>query len=242
MTAIIISCEHAVNTIPTAYQHLFHQEPDVMNSHYAFDIGAIDIAKHISQALQCPLIEATASRLLIDCNRSLHNAHCFSSVTKRLPQHEKKNIIDHYYSPFRQAVDMFIHEHVSKGIPVIHLSIHSFTPILNNIIRNTDIGLLYDPSRFLEKKWAIQWRNQLLAENPTYRVRMNYPYRGTSDGFVTTLRKQYPERYYLGFEIENNSALTQDAPTRNTLSQGLSSSLRPLCQQQGKTTSMRASS
>jgi hypothetical protein len=35
-------------------------------------------------------------------------------------------------------------------------------------------------------------------------VRRNYPYLGTSDSLVTTLRRRFPPASYLGIEIEVN--------------------------------------
>ena len=38
------------------------------------------------------------------------------------------------------------------------------------------------------------------------KVRFNYPYKGTSDGLTTTLRKKFGPRY-VGIEIEINQKL-----------------------------------
>jgi predicted N-formylglutamate amidohydrolase len=224
----IITCEHAVNTIPSAYQPLFHQQPDVLDSHRAIDFGARYIAKQFTQVLKCPLFEATTSRLLIECNRSLNHPKCFSEFTQGLTEEEKQVLIDQYYQPFRQAAETYIGNTIEKGIQIIHLSIHSFTPVFNNIPRNADIGLLYDPTRRGEKTLAAQWREYLLKEKAPYHVRMNYPYQGISNGFVSSLRKQYPETSYLGFEVESNQALTQDASKLEALSQSLTSSFSHL--------------
>ena len=224
----IITCEHAVNTIPSAYQYLFHRQPDVLDTHRAIDFGALDIAKRFSQVLDCPLFKATTSRLLIECNRSLNHPKGFSEFTHGLTQEEKQVVIDQYYQPFRQPAETFISDTIKNGIQIIHLSIHSFTPVFNNIVRNTDIGLLYDPTRRGEKTLASQWREELLKEKSSYRVRMNYPYQGTSNGFVSSLRKQHPEKDYLGFEVESNQGLTQDALKLEVLSQSLTSSFSHL--------------
>jgi predicted N-formylglutamate amidohydrolase len=90
---------------------------------------------------------------------------------------------------------------------VIHLSIHSFTPELSGVVRDADIGLLYDPARRYEKKLCREWRKKIITINPAIgRVRMNYPYRGTSDGFTTYLRKKM-KGSYLGIEVEINQRL-----------------------------------
>ena len=217
----IISCEHAVNTIPSAYQHLFHQQEAVLDTHRGIDFGALEIARDFSKTLDCPLVETTSSRLLIDCNRCLTHRHCFSEFTKGLSRHEKQQIIDNYYLPFRQKVEALIHDAITQEYLVIHLSIHSFTPILNNKIRNTDIGFLYDPRRFGEKQVAAQWRARILEENTDYRIRMNYPYHGISNCFVSTLRKRHREENYLGFEVEGNQSHSYETASLKALSQRL---------------------
>jgi predicted N-formylglutamate amidohydrolase len=221
---LIISCEHAVNVIPTICEPLFDQKKAILATHEAFDFGAIDIAKHFSRAFDCPLIEATVSRLVIDCNRRLNHPNCFSSFSKKLSKAEKELLIQTYYTPFRQLLESKIQNIISNGNQVIHLSIHSFTPVLNNIPRNADIGLLYDPSRLEEKHMAAKWRTRILKENIQYRIRMNYPYRGSTDGTTSWLRKRYPENDYLGFEVECNQALTRNDESLKILSEILVSS------------------
>ncbi len=44
---------------------------------------------------------------------------------------------------------------ISKGEKIIHISVHSFTPVLKNKIRNADIGILYNPKRSIEKNLAV---------------------------------------------------------------------------------------
>lgn len=223
---VIISCEHAVNAIPENYQCLFNDQEDILSTHHAVDIGALYIANQFKRALSSPLVTATVSRLIIDCNRSITHPACFSAFTQGLPHQEKQQLIQNYYQPFRQRVESLIQTKIKKGIQVIHLSIHSFTPVLNNIPRNADIGLLYDPKRNEEKKLATQWRKRIIKENEQLRIRMNYPYRGIADGFTSALRKQYSERNYLGFEIECNQALTKNEDKLKRLTQTLIGSFR----------------
>jgi predicted N-formylglutamate amidohydrolase len=227
MPTVIISCEHAVNHIPKAYRHLFTNATNALESHLAFDYGAHEVAQQWSQTLQCPLVEASVSRLLIDHNRSLHHRHCFSAYSKSLIQADRQSIIDQYYKPYRQKVETLIAEKMQQGIPVIHLSIHSFTPIWNGILRNADIGLLYDSRRKHEKSLAQALQIDITKSSP-YKVRMNYPYRGMSDGFVSALRKTYTEPDYLGFEIEMNDAGLRDKPCRIALTNCLIESFQTI--------------
>lgn len=203
---IIISCEHAVNTVPAHYQTLFADHTALLNSHRGIDFGALAIADYLSDALDCVCTRASATRLLIDCNRSLNHRDCFSPITKKLPAAKKTEIIEQFYLPFRQKTEKLIAEQISKGNTVYHLSIHSFTPRLNGQTRNADIGLLYDPKHGSEKNLARRWQKHLRQVDGRLQVKLNYPYRGTSDGFTTALRKQYHENQYAGLEIECNQA------------------------------------
>lgn len=96
---------------------------------------------------------------------------------------------------------------IAQNDRALHLSVHSFTPILNGKVRNADIGLLYDPSRSAEKLFCRQWQKALAATQPTLRIRRNYPYRGNADALVTSLRQNFGENSYLGIEIEINQAI-----------------------------------
>jgi len=223
--ALIISCEHAVNTIPKRYQDLFAPYQKLLESHRGIDFGALDIAKYLKDSFSCDFFHATTSRLLIDYNRSLHHPHCFSEITKNLSVQEKQKIISHYYLPYREQVIAKIDEFHSNKKPVLHLSIHSFTPIMNDQVRNADIGFLYDPQRPLEKNLAKKWQLSIKKQDPAYRVRLNYPYRGISDGFTSFLRQRYSAMDYLGIEIECNQTVTRDDSKINSLKHVLALSL-----------------
>jgi len=224
---LIISCEHASDVIPPDYQHLFQEAKHDLLTHKAIDFGAKYIAHALENFFECPCIIAKTSRLLIDFNRSLKNKHCFSDYTSILDRASKKNIIDTYYIPYRNAVEEQIYAYILKKYQVFHLSVHSFTPILHGVTRNADIGLLYDPSRTHEKTLAHAWKKSLAEEDVLYRVRMNYPYRGSSDGFTSALRKQYNNEQYIGVELEVNQRLViANAQSLSTVTKSIIESLK----------------
>src|SRR5690606_17137901 len=80
-------------------------------------------------------------------------------------------------------------------------------PKLHGKVRQTEIGLLYDPQRAREKRFCQAWRKSLIAHSPDLRVRKNYPYLGTSDGFTTYLRTKFTDSQYAGIELEVNQKL-----------------------------------
>ncbi|MFZ0489378.1 MAG: N-formylglutamate amidohydrolase, partial [Salegentibacter sp.] len=107
-----------------------------------------------------------------------------------------------------------------KGEEVWHLSVHSFTPQLKGETRNADIGLLYDPSRKMEKKISADFKRLLQEEIPALKIRYNYPYLGKADGFTTYLRKKFPKQY-AGIELEVNQKFTEN----NRFPKGLKSAV-----------------
>jgi predicted N-formylglutamate amidohydrolase len=227
-TVLFLSCEHAANDVPQAYRHLFHQQEAVLQTHRGIDIGAADLAHYLSKSLHCEYTHAEVSRLLIDCNRSLSHASCFSEFSNTLSADEKQTLINQYYQPYRERTQAIIEGHIKQGYQVFHLSCHSFTPELNGITRNAGVGFLYDPARHGEKEVARLWHG-LLDQQTEYRIRMNYPYRGSSDGFTTYLRKQFSEHDYLGMELEiNQSLLLQDKASVDAIHLALSNSLAEL--------------
>ena len=203
-TQLIISCEHASNQIPKRFQTLFKNKSSLLNSHAGLDTGALAIYKTLVEQCNCLHIKAEWSRLLIDLNRSLHHPKVFSEVTKPLSNTDKNFIIHHYYLPYRDQLTQYISHAVKQKKRVLHLSIHSFTPKLNNDIRHNDIGLLYDSTRIEEKKVAQQIKQRIIEYDASYQVRMNYPYLGKADGLTTAMRRLFPKKYYLGIEIESN--------------------------------------
>ncbi len=200
----IITCEHGGNEIPEQYDAFFASFKDVLNSHRGFDPGALELAKIFAKQLACPLYFSTTSRLLVELNRSIGHKALFSEITKQLPPEEKKRILDEYYFPYRRPIQQEIEQAISDGKRVVHISVHSFTPIMGGEERLADIGLLYDPSRSFEKEFCLKWRRNIQKLNPELSVRMNYPYTGKADGFTTYLRKLFNESCYAGIELEVN--------------------------------------
>ena len=152
---------------------------------------------------KAPIVLGKFSRLLIDLNRNHQHKHAFSAVTKILPRSEREQIIAIYHRPHWEKIQLMIDKKIANGFSVIHLGVHSFTPILNGELRNAEIGILYDSRRKSEAKLAIAWQ-RFLRNQSDFRVRRNYPYNGMYDGMTSNLRKRYPESQYRGFELEVN--------------------------------------
>lgn len=228
-TILLITCEHAVNTIPEPYRGCFKNYQDLLDTHRGIDYGALDIATFLANQLNCTIFTASTSRLLIDFNRSIGHPSCFSEATQILPKKQKQTIIETYYQPYRQRVESFIAGQLQQGKNILHLSIHSFTPVMGGVTRNADLGLLYDPRRKLEKDFAHQWQIFLkkITDTPI-KVRKNYPYQGKSDGFTTALRHQFEPSQYMGIEVETNQSLIDNNRAPDHYKAVLATSLQQL--------------
>ena len=200
----LITCEHAGNRVPEAYGHLFRGAEEILKSHRGWDPGAIRAAEIIAAKFGAPMIDYPWTRLLIEPNRSTGHRQLFSEFTRFLPENEKENLINQYYLPYRQRVETKLKSMLLNGNRVVHISVHTFTPELNGVVRNADAGLLYDPARAEEKEFCLRLKKHLLQEAPRFKIRMNYPYLGSSDGFTTALRKTFSNESYLGIELEIN--------------------------------------
>lgn len=216
---LIITCEHGGNIIPQQYETLFRGAEAILNSHRGYDPGALDLFSEFLQTADFERFQKV-SRLLVELNRSLHHPQLFSEFTRDLSEADKKDLLKHYYFPYRNEVEAVIANYIQTGEKVVHLSIHTFTPELHGQVRKADIGLLYDPKRHLEKIFCRNLKEQLRGQDPDLRVRLNYPYRGTADGFTTYLRKKF-DRNYAGIEIEVNQKYvvhsTFPASLKNTI-------------------------
>lgn len=204
---LIITCEHASNAMPSGARKLKIPH-EVLDSHRGYDIGALPIYKELVDRLKPDFCSAGEfSRLFIDLNRSLrNNKNLFNEFWEAYDSQQiedlKKQALD-YHQKYRGAVENFVKR--NKGVPIIHLAIHSFTPVLNGVVRNADVGILYDPSRAIECNLADIFIHEIHAKAPELKVRKNYPYLGKTDGLCTRLRKLSP--FYAGFEIEFNQGL-----------------------------------
>lgn len=211
---LLVTCEHASCNVP-AFARNLNIPREVQESHRGFDIGAFGVYKDLVRKAKPDFYSAGKySRLFIDLNRSLWNKTVFSEFwdaykpKENSPEGDMAKYLSlrkqayAYYLNYRKEVEDFVR--ATDGF-AIHLAIHSFTPVLNGVERDADVGVLYDPSRPAEKTVADAIISEIHARAPELKVRRNYPYQGKTDGLCTAMREISP--FYAGFEIEFNQRL-----------------------------------
>ena len=216
--ALMITCEHASNALPDFVLRAFRDgngiPDDVLTSHRGYDIGAYNIfsilVKRLKPDFHC---SSRFSRLVVDMNRSSTSKSFYSEYTAGLPSMVKAHMLT-LWEKYREKIESFVagiipakERKLDKGVlKVVHLGIHSFTPVLNRVERDADVGILYDPSRPAEAKIAATLIKSIHERAPWLKIRKNYPYLGKSDGLTTTLRQKFGPAY-AGIEIEINQRL-----------------------------------
>ncbi len=205
--AVVVSCEHGGHRVPPAYADLFTGQAALLRSHRGWDRGALQLAREIAQALSAPLYVATTTRLLIDLNRSIGNRTLYSEFTRSLPAAVHARIVAAHYRPHRDRVEGEIARRIGAGTPVVHIASHSFTPVLDGVVRRADVACLYDPQRPREVALEREWIAQLARRRPALRLRRNNPYQGRGDGLTALMRRRHPDATYLGIELEVNQRL-----------------------------------
>jgi predicted N-formylglutamate amidohydrolase len=190
--------------VPAEYASLFAGAAGVLETHRGLDIGAAAVARAFGRQLGVTPFVGSVTRLVVDLNRSPRNRNLFSRYTRSLPAEQRAAAMAQHYWPYRRAVEDAVVRYLTAGATVLHVSTHSFTPVLRGEVRHCDVGFLYDPRRGDEVRFVEAWYAALVAAAPTLVLRRNYPYSGVSDALVTHLRRRYGSRGYVGTELEVN--------------------------------------
>lgn len=199
--------------VPDDFASLFRGRWRMLHSHRGYDDGALELAALVAGRFRSLPYAAVITRLLVDLNRSSGNPRRFSEISRRLTAPEREEVMDSYYWPYRREVESRVARLCGEGRSVLHLSVHTFTPLLDSKVRSADIGLLYDPSRRRESLFCRRWKTRITDANNTLKVRFNYPYSGISDGFTTHLRSLFGDEVYLGIELEVNQKYVRGRST-----------------------------
>lgn len=193
----ILLCEHASNFIPAELSDLGVDEA-TKNSHAAWDLGALAMAKLMMEKLNSPLIAQQVSRLVYDCNRPPHEPSAMPKKSEiyeiagnvNLSQAERDERTSLYYKPFNEMMKQCVsNELESKNQPII-VTIHSFTRSYFGKDRHVEIGILHDEdARYSD---AIL---EVAKNDGDFELKRNEPY-GPEDG-VTHSLKEYAQPHGL---------------------------------------------
>ncbi len=197
----VVTCEHATMHVPAAFGHL-RIPAELLESHRGWDPGALDVAFRWSRELNAPLFRGLITRLLVDLNRSAGHPHWTAPELPVVDDELQSRLMWYYRDLYREPCRQMIDSAVGRGMTVIHLSIHSFTPVLDGVKRDVEAGILFDPAREPERILCESWISECLRIRQDVRLMANRPYLGIDDGMTTWLRTIFPPEVYLGIEVE----------------------------------------
>ncbi|WP_420548717.1 N-formylglutamate amidohydrolase [Curvivirga sp.] len=207
--AAVLVCEHASNYIPAELNNLGLEE-DLLESHIAWDPGALAVARLLVEDLEAPLVASRVSRLVYDCNRppeakdaSPSKSEVFDipgncDLTEEDRSWREKNV----YNPFKNALSQVIENKMTSGQKPVIFTIHSFTPVYKGNKREVEIGIIHDRDHSVA--------DLIMAEESEFVVRRNEPYAPT-DGVAHTLRLHGDENGLANVMIEIRNDLIKDS-------------------------------
>lgn len=209
MKDLLISCEHGGYDIPSAYQKYFEKHKAKLRTHAGWDPGSLELAKYFNNNLQATFFYSTISRLLIEQNRTLTHPELFSEISQDFTEVQKNKLKQEVYLPYLNQLEQFIENKRQAKHSVLHLSVHSFTPVLAGVRRDAEIGILFDPASESEQHYAQLWMHSIQEKMPHWSIKFNYPYLGTDDGLTSYFRTKFAQNY-AGIELEVNNRLFTD--------------------------------
>jgi predicted N-formylglutamate amidohydrolase len=214
---LVLVCEHASNFIPADLDALGLDEA-ALQSHIAWDPGALAVASAMAAVLDATLVAPRVSRVPavseifdIPGNAGLSPA-------------DRKARADRVYSPFRDALNATLEARMAEGRRPVLLSIHSFTPVYGGVERDMELGILHDSdARFADALLEIAGARGDMV------VRRNAPY-GPEDGVAFTLSEFALKRGLLNAMIEIRNDLIADGAAQQAMADRLSGYVTEACQ------------
>ena len=187
---VVFVCEHASNHIPGHFQNLGLGDA-ALESHIAWDPGALEVARSLAGHFAAPLVAAKVSRLLYDCNRppEAPDAVPQRSETTTIPgnqglsESERRARTELIYEPFSAALSGLLDRRERAGLRSGLVTIHSFTPVYKGETRSVELGILHDADSRLADA-LLENAARITGLNAV----RNAPY-GPEDGVTHTLKK-----------------------------------------------------
>jgi predicted N-formylglutamate amidohydrolase len=174
---ILLVCDHASCRFPQALGDM-GLDPFARRCHLAIDIGAGKLTESLAKSLGVTAVIAQYSRLVVDCNRQLMDPGAFLEYgdgilvpgNRNLTQADKDVRANAIYWPYHRAIENHIARLRTGGSDPAFISIHSFTPVLNGIARDVQMGVLWDQDPRLSDIFLAEFRAAgfLTGDNEPY--------------------------------------------------------------------------
>ncbi|MGE3528168.1 MAG: N-formylglutamate amidohydrolase [Methyloceanibacter sp.] len=190
----VFVCDHASNRIPDPYKS-FGFDEDALQTHIAWDPGALGVARRLSVRFDGPLFWPAASRLIIDCNRSPEAKSLIVSESEgrkvaanfALTEAERSRRLGQIHAPYHAAIDACLERRRARRQPTALIALHSYTPVYLGKPRPWQVGIVFGADRRLADLFIRE-----LEADPTLSVGINEPYSPEDQVYYTVERHAGP--------------------------------------------------
>lgn len=217
-----LTCEHASERLPAPWAW---PEADrrLVGTHWAYDLGARELALDLARALEAPLVLARFSRLLVDPNRPEGSDTLFRAEADGLPvelnaaigAEDRTQRLTRFYRPFHAAVE----RELARTTSPIVMAVHTYTPLYEGQRRVLEAGVLFDR----EEALAARMLAELRAAG--FHAELNEPWSGKA-GLIHVAGTHADRHGRRAIEIEMRQDLAVDAAARGRIVPPLVRALR----------------
>ena len=183
---VLLLCDHASKAVPEALGDLGISRAE-LSRHIGWDIGGLDAAIALADALDAPLIASGYSRLVIDCNRWPGGEGSTPEISDGTPVPANKGLTKEQvdaraeacFWPYHREIDRHLDRMTAGGRSVALLVMHSFTPQMNGFERPWHVGVLWNDDARLPEPLLAELRRDLelvVGDNEPYSARASYEY------------------------------------------------------------------
>jgi len=214
---VLITVEHASERMPAGWAWSPKDLP-LRGTHWAYDIGAEDLARALADALGSVAVFARFTRLLVDPNRPEASPDLVRAAAGQRSVHmnrglsveERARRVEALWRPYHVIVDR---EVANSPAPVL-LAVHTFTPVFEGERRAVEVGVLFDA----EEDLARRLRARLEAAG--FVAGLNQPYSG-KEGLIFSVDLHARHHGRRAIEIELRQDLAVDPAVRERVAEAV---------------------
>lgn len=211
----LITVDHATNRVPDwVGGGDLGIAPEDMGRHIAYDIGALEVARHLADLLDSPMIWSDFSRLVIDPNRGEDDPTLVMQLydgtiipaNRHISVRAVEERLARLHRPYHDALARL----TARNPDTVICAIHSFTPCLRGRSpRPWQVGVLHSP---LDSRLALPLIAALRAEGLC--VGDNEPYSGHLRGDSVDRHALVPGRLNVLIELRNDLISNESGQTQ----------------------------
>jgi predicted N-formylglutamate amidohydrolase len=214
-SALIVG-DHAGRAVPEKLNAL-GIAPDIYDLHVAWDIGSSMVAATVADRLDAIAVLANYSRLVVDPNRRLDDPTAFAEVSDGivipgnlgLTDEQRAQRTKEIYRPYHDAIAQHLAVARARGQAPALISIHSCTPVLDNVARPWHFGVMWNRDARIAQPLIARLRSV-----PGLCIGDNQPYSGRHpQSFTLNHHAEAAGLPHVGIEVRQDLA-SDDAGAR----------------------------